>query len=190
MSLKDQKSEDKKTENKEKTSAALELFGWAQSLIWALLVLVLISSFFVRISGVSGDSMYPTLHNFDRVLIRLNYDEPQRGDMVVVMAPHYDDEPLVKRIIGVAGDEIIVEDGGDVWVNGEHMMETYINEQSFGSGSVSYPFYVPEGCVFVMGDNRNHSADSRMESIGALKVDDIIGRVCFRIWPLSSFGGM
>lgn len=182
---------DKKTEEiNEKTSAALELFGWAQSLIWALLVLVFISSFFVRISGVSGDSMYPTLHDFDRMLVRLNYDEPERGDIVVVMAPHFDDEPLVKRIIAVEGDVIEIDDEGNVWVNGEHLFEPYINEQVFNGGRVEYPFYVPEGHVFVMGDNRNYSADSRADYIGALKVEDIIGRVFFRMWPLSSFGGL
>ncbi|MBQ5760311.1 MAG: signal peptidase I [Clostridia bacterium] len=182
---------DKKTEeNKEKTSAALELFGWAQSLIWALLVLVFISSFFVRISGVSGDSMYPTLHWGDRMLLRLNYNEPQRGDIVVIMAPEFDEEPLVKRIIAVGGDEIDIDDEGNVWVNGEQLFEPYINEQYFNGGSMTYPFYVPEGEVFVMGDNRNYSADSRAEYIGALKVEDIIGRVFFRMWPISSFGGL
>lgn len=186
MSFKDKKTEEQ--ENK-KTSAALELFGWAQSLIWALLVLVVISSFFVRISGVSGDSMFPTLHNLDRVLVELNYNEPVRGDMIVVMAPHFDDEPLVKRIIGIEGDEIDIDDEGNVWVNGELILEPYINEQDFNGGSVTYPFYVPEGHVFVMGDNRNHSADSRADYIGALKTDDIIGRVFFRIWPMESFGG-
>ncbi len=187
MSFKDKKTEEQENN---KTSAALELFGWAQSLIWALLVLVFISSFFVRISGVSGDSMYPTLHDFDRVLIELNYNEPTRGDIVVVMAPHFDDEPLVKRIIGIEGDEIEIDNDGNVWVNGELLLETYINEQKFTGGSVKYPFYVPEGHVFVMGDNRNYSADSRADYIGALKADDIIGRVFYRIWPLNAFGGM
>ncbi|MBR5284495.1 MAG: signal peptidase I [Clostridia bacterium] len=183
---------DKKTgENKENTSVALELFGWAQSLIWALLVLVFISSFFVRISGVNGDSMYPTLHHGDRMLLRLNYNEPKHGDIVVVMAPGFDEnEPLVKRIIAVAGDEIDIDDEGNVWVNGEHLYEPYVNEQYFNGGSMSYPYYVPEGHVFVMGDNRNYSADSRAEYIGALKVEDIIGRVFFRMWPMNSFGGL
>jgi len=187
MGFKDNKTEEQ--ENK-KTSAALELFGWAQSLIWALLILVFISSFFVRISGVSGDSMFPTLHNFDRMLVDLNYNEPERGDIVVIMAPHFDDEPLVKRIIGIEGDVIEIDGEGNVWVNGDRLLETYINEPYFNGGTVEYPFYVPEGHVFVMGDNRNYSADSRADYIRELKVDDIIGRVFFRIWPMNSFGGI
>lgn len=183
---------EKKTENqtREKTSAGLELFGWAQSLIWALLILVLISSFFIRISGVSGDSMYPTLHNNDRVLVQLNYSQPRRGDIVVVMAPQYDDEPLVKRIIAVAGDEVEIDGRGRVWVNGEQLEEPYVNEKNFTGGMREYPFFVPEGTVFVMGDNRNHSADSRLEAIGALETGNIIGRVFFRLWPMSGFGGI
>ena len=183
---------EKKTENqsREKSSAGLELFGWAQSLIWALLVLVLVSSFFIRISGVSGDSMYPTLHNGDRVLVWLNYSQPQRGDIVVIMAPQYDAEPLVKRIIAVAGDEVDMDDRGHVWVNGELLEENYVNEAKFTGGLQTYPFFVPEGEVFVMGDNRNHSADSRLEAIGALETENIIGRVFFRIWPMNGFGGI
>ena len=178
-------------EVKKRQSAGAELFGWAQSLIWVLLALILVSSFFVRISGVSGDSMFPTLHNGDRILVQLwGYDSPQRGDIVVIMAPHYDDAPLVKRIIAMEGDTIEVVDGGLVMVNGEEVIESYINEQSFMQGTMSYPFVVPEGCVFVMGDNRNHSADSRSVEIGPLKVDDIIGKAFFRIMPLSGFGGI
>ena len=178
-------------EVKKRQSAGAELFGSAQSLIWVLLALVLISSFFVRISGVSGDSMFPTLHNGDRILVQLlGYDSPQRGDIVVIMAPHYDDARLVKRIIAMEGDTIEVVDGGLVMVDGEEVIEGYINEQSFMQGTMCYPFVVPEGCVFVMGDNRNHSADSRSVEIGPLKVDDIIGKVFFRTMPLSGFGGI
>ena len=180
---------EKKT--KEKTSAGEELFGWAQSLIWALLALVLISSFFVRISGVSGSSMYPTLKNNDRVLVRLSQSyQPERGDLIVVMAPNYDPEPLVKRVIALAGDVVEVEEGGIVFVNGEELTEGYVNEAYFGPGDREYPYTVPEGCVFVMGDNRNHSADSRLTMVGALKESDIIGKVFFRIWPIGSFGGI
>ena len=178
---------EKKT--KEKTSAGEELFGWAQSLIWALLALVLISSFFVRISGVSGSSMYPTLKNNDRVLVRLSQSyQPERGDLIVVMAPNYDPEPLVKRVIALAGDVVEVEEGGIVFVNGEELTEGYVNEAYFGPGDREYPYTVPEGCVFVMGDNRNGSRDSRSLSVGTIKEEYIVGRVLFRFFPFDRFG--
>ncbi|MEA4921305.1 MAG: signal peptidase I [Clostridiaceae bacterium] len=177
--------------NNDKTSAGEELFGWAQSLIWALIFLVLVSSFLVRISGVLGNSMYPTLKNGDRVLVQLmGYDEAQNGDIVVIMASQFDDEPLVKRVIAVAGDVIEIGGEGEVYINGEKLYEPYINEQYFSQGSLDAPYTVPEGHVFVMGDNRNHSADSRLEEIGALNTDDIIGKVFFRLWPVGSFGGI
>lgn len=180
-----------KNSNDNKTSAGEELFGWAQSLIWALIFLVLVSSFVVRISGVSGSSMYPTLKNGDRVLVRLmGYDKVQKGDLVVIVAPQFDDEPLVKRVIAVAGDVIEINNDGEVFINGDKLYEPYINEQYFSQGSVDAPYTVTEGHVFVMGDNRNHSADSRLEEIGALNTDDIIGKVFFRLWPVGSFGGI
>ena len=174
-------------------SAGEELFSWAQSVIWALVTLVFISSFVFRISGVSGKSMYPTLKHGDRVVVRLaGYDQPKRGDIVVVMAPEFDDEPLVKRVIALEGDTVDIVDDGTVYINGEKIYEPYVNEAVFGGRDTEYPYTVPEGCVFVMGDNRNESADSRMRRVGPLKVDDIIGQVCFRVWPVSggSFGGI
>lgn len=176
--------------NKEKMSAGEELFGWAQSLIWALIFLVFISSFLVRISGVSGTSMFPTLHHGDKVFVKLFDYTPKKGDIVVVLAPHYDSEPLVKRIIALEGDTIEIIEGGTLYVNGEEMYEPYILEQSFSPNNLDGEYTVPEGFVFVMGDNRNNSADSRSSSIGPLETENIIGRVFFRAWPLGSFGGL
>ena len=178
-------------EEKKKLTPGEELFSWAQSLIWALLLLVFISAFLVRISGVSGDSMYPTLHDGDRILVRVaSYEQPQRGDMIVVQARHYLSEPLVKRVIAVAGDTVEVEYGGVVYVNGEEIDEPYVNEEVFGGGDTQYPITVPEGSVFVMGDNRNNSEDSRLTAVGTLKTEDIIGKVIFRIFPFNRIGGV
>ena len=174
-----------------KNSAAVELFEWAQSLIWVLLFLVMMNAFFVRISGVSGDSMYPTLENGDMVLTQVcAYEQPQRGDIVIINAPHFDEEPLVKRVIGIEGDIVEVFDDGSVYVNGEQIDEAYVNESVFDGGSTEYPCYIGEGEVFVMGDTRNYSADSRMRSLGVLSTEDVIGKVFFRMWPIGSFGGI
>ena len=109
---------------------ATEVFFWAQALAVSLVVLVLINLFFFRMTGVVGSSMYPTLEQSDRVLIRvIGYDEPKRGDIVVVNAPMYEQGPLVKRIIGVGGDVIDIDKNtGAVYINGEEQYEPYISE--------------------------------------------------------------
>lgn len=173
-----------------KTSPATDLFYWAEALVFALTFLVLLSVFFVRFSGVDGSSMLPTLVDNDQVLVQIvGYDEPERGDIVVVYAPYFENEPLVKRVIAKGGDIVDIDpDSGMVSVNGEQLVEPYINETILNIGTVSYPYEVPEGHVFVMGDNRNHSSDSRLAEIGALPYENIIGKVFFRIFPFTRLG--
>ncbi len=173
-----------------KTSPVTDLFYWAEALVFALTFLVLLSVFFVRFSGVDGSSMLPTLVDNDQVLVQIvGYDEPERGDIVVVYAPYFENEPLVKRVIAKGGDIVDIDpDSGMVSVNGEQLVEPYINETILNIGTVSYPYEVPEGRVFVMGDNRNHSSDSRLAEIGALPYENIIGKVFFRIFPFTRLG--
>ena len=172
---------------------ATELFFWAQALVLSLVVLVLFNVFFFRISGVVGSSMEPTLQNGDRILLRvIGYSAPQRGDIVVVQAPEFDDEPLVKRIIAVAGDEININNLGDVYINGELQYEPYVLEtiDSAHIGDQVYPLVIPEGYVFFMGDNRNGSTDSRDKYVGIQPISNIIGKVELRIWPINKIGGL
>jgi len=177
---------------KAESGFAVELFYWAQALAVCLVVLVLINTFFFRMSGVVGSSMVPTLHESERVILRVfGYNEPKRGDIVVVSAPNFDDDPLVKRIIAVGGDEISIDDAtGQVTVNGEIQYEPYIKEMIRDNGDWDYPVTVPDGFVFFMGDNRNGSSDSRNSEIGMQPVSNIIGKVIFRIWPLKSIGAV
>ncbi len=158
--------------------------------MFALVTLVIVNTYVVRISGVKGTSMFPTLLDGERVLVQVaGYSTPEKGDIVVVIADNFDDEPLVKRVIGIAGDIIDIDpSNGDVTVNGDVLYEPYINAKILNRGNHEYPYTVPEGCIFVMGDNRNHSSDSRVESIGAIPYDNIIGKVFFSIWPISIFG--
>lgn len=168
-----------------------ELFFWAQALTVALLVLVIVNTFFLRISAVSGTSMVPTLQNQDQILLQvIGYNTPQKGDIVVVVSTAFQGEPLVKRIIGTVGDVIDITEDGHIMVNGEIQDEPYIADLIAESkrGSVIYPYTVSEGCVFVMGDNRNGSSDSR--EIGQLPCDEIIGKAVFRLWPLTKLGGL
>ena len=174
-----------------KTSPVTDLFYWAEALVFALTFLVLLSVFFVRFSGVDGSSMLPTLVDNDQVLVQIvGYDEPERGDIVVVYAPYFENEPLVKRVIAKGGDIVDIDpDSGMVSVNGEQLVRADISMKRFSTSSGCYYSYeVPEGHVFVMGDNRNHSSDSRLAEIGALPYENIIGKVFFRIFPFTKLG--
>jgi signal peptidase I len=166
------------------------LFYWVQALVFALIVLIVINIFVGHISGVVGDSMNNTLVNGEKVLVQIaGYNEPKRGDIVVIYSEAFPDELLIKRVIGVEGDVIDFDmQSGQLIINGKTVYEPYIAEYMVVFGSLDYPYTVPEGCVFVMGDNRNHSTDSRSAAIGAIPAEQIIGKAFFRIWPLSSWG--
>lgn len=176
---------------KKKSGIVSELYFWAQACVFALVILLCINVFFFRLSGVNGYSMEPTLNNKDHIVMRVfNYDIPERGDVVVVMPPpEFDTKPLVKRVIGIGGDVIdIDEQTGNVSVNGEVLVEPYIAERIRRMGEREYPYTVPEGHVFVMGDNRNASRDSRWFDVGTIPYEHVVGKVLLRLWPLNKFG--
>lgn len=179
-----------------KHSVSADLFDWAEALVYALAVLVVICAFFVRLSGVEGSSMYPTLREGDQLLISsFGYGEPERGDIVVLMADGFMDEPLVKRVIALGGDTVEIDgEAGTVYVNGEALYEPYINDlagQMMYTGDLTGAFTVPEGEVFVMGDNRNGSSDSRkLYEIGTIPYEKIVGKAIFRIFPFSRVGSL
>ena len=136
--------------------------------------------------------MVPTLHEKDRVLLRVaGYNNPKKGDIVVVSAPQFDDGPLVKRIIAVGGDNLDIDRAtGMVSINGEVQYEPYISELIRDAGDWDYPIKVPEGFVFFMGDNRNGSTDSRDSEVGMQPVSNVIGKVFYRVWPIKDFGAV
>ena len=173
-----------------KESGLSGLYDWVSAAIFALVLVTLVFSFCFRIVEVDGSSMNPTLWDAERLITSRIAYTPQRGDIVIIN--RYTKEPLVKRIVAVGGDRLrIDEDGGGVYVNGEKLDGPYTQ-------GVTYPLYsgteqqvVPEGCVFVMGDNRQNSTDSRyMEEVGFVKESDLIGKAVFRFLPLSRFGGL
>ena len=176
----------------EKTSAAAELFFWAQALTVALAVLVCCNTFFFRLSGVVGQSMESTLHQGDQLILQIiGYDQPERGDIIVCYSDHFG-EALVKRVIAVEGDTVDISDDGYMVVNGEELYEPYANEAMWESkrGGHNYPVTVLEDHVFAVGDNRNHSSDSRDVLIGQIPEDQIIGKALFRIFPFHKIGGV
>ena len=176
----------------EKTSVAAELFFWAQALTVALAVLVCCNTFFFRLSGVVGQSMESTLHQGDQLILQIiGYEQPERGDIIVCYSDHFG-EALVKRVIAVEGDTVDISDDGYMVVNGEELYEPYANEPMWDSkrGSQDYPVTVLEDHVFAVGDNRNHSSDSRDILVGQIPEDQIIGKALFRIFPFHKIGGV
>ena len=162
------------------------LYEWIEAIVFSLIIIVLVFTFICRIVRVDGTSMENTLAHNDRLLLFNMEYTPERGDVVVVVRDGQ--EPLIKRVIAVEGDTVeIIEDTAEVVVNGETLSEPYIkgmtvNRDFFGEQEV------PEGCLFVMGDHRTVSLDSRSEEIGFVSVSDVMGQASFRIWPISGFG--
>jgi signal peptidase I len=154
----------------------------------AFALAMLVQAFIVKPFTIHQVSMEPTLHEGDRVLIsRLSYHfhKPKAGDVVVLHSPMNAKEDLVKRIVAVGDDTVAVHDG-HLFVNGVAAVEPYLNEQDFRG---EYPeTKIPKGQVFVMGDNRNNSGDSRL--FGPIDVDSIIGRAFAVYWPIGDWGGL
>jgi signal peptidase I len=180
---------EKQTAQQPKTAKGQSAFEWYEALISAALVLVLIFSFFFRIIQVDGESMVPTLQNGEKLIVWGAGYEPQRGDVVIVDSYTPYGKPLVKRVIAKGGDTICIDyETGTVAVNGEVLQEDYIAEPTYLGYDVEFPYTVPEGTVFVMGDNRNNSLDSRSSYVGCIDERDILGKVLLCFLPVSDFG--
>ena len=182
-----------KNDKKNHISEAREVFFWAQALAIALVVLVCINTFLFRLTNVRGTSMYDTLDNGDQLILRIiGYDRPEYGDIVVCTSDGFDGEALVKRVIAVAGDTVDIGEDGQVIVNGIRLVEPYIYEtiHSDKHGDQIYPLKVLDGHVFVMGDNRNGSTDSRWTYVDQIDCERIVGKVLLRLWPLNRIGSV
>ena len=167
-------------------------YEWIQSLLIALAVCVVIFLFFVRVIDVKGTSMVPTLQNADKMLVSGLFYKPKAGDIVVFKKDEYSpNKALVKRVIATEGQTINIDfDNGVVYIDGEPIEEDYINDLTNRKLDFIEPQTVPEGCVFVMGDNRNMSTDSRKKEIGMVDTRLIIGKVYMVIFPTTSFGSV
>lgn len=147
-------------------------------------VAVLITTLFLPILQVSGDSMEPTLEH-DDVVILLKTKAYRPGDLIGF---YYQGKILLKRVIALPEDEVVIDAEGTVYVNGLQMEEPYVTDKSLGDCDLEFPYRVPGAGYFVLGDRRSNSVDSRNSVIGAVTTEDIIGRVCVRVWPLSRLG--
>lgn len=189
------KAAPKDLKEEEPVNIANEILDWIESFVFAVFVIILIFIFLFRIVTVDGHSMNSTLSDKDRVIIsHLNYD-PKNDDIVVVNSSVLN-KTLIKRVIGIAGDTVKIDYNiNTVYVNGkaisnEHIDNTMLDkgmfDPSFKVSDGVYEYKVPENSIFIMGDNRNNSTDSR--TIGFISKDDVMGHVIFRLYPFKEFG--
>ena len=180
-------------EKKEPESIESTAYCCAQALITAVVGVVVLFTFFVRLIGVSGGSMQDTLYTGDRLLV-LNsvFCDFQPGDVVVVNDYNAElDETLVKRIIAVGGQTVDIDfSTGTVYVDGQELDEPYIKEPTYTTAGTQFPLTLAEDEVFVMGDNRNNSTDSRDLQLGPIDTDYILGKAVLALWPMERFGAV
>lgn len=181
----------KKIQETEPDSWKRDCYDWLQMLTFVLVAVVLVFTFLGMVIGVSGTSMYPTLHHQDIMVIqRIGYT-PAQGDVVVLRKDSFLEEAIVKRVIAVEGQEVEIDyDNNTVYVDGVALDEPYINQEDEDvmverSGMVYREFTVPEGCIFVMGDNRNGSTDSRYAELGMVDTSYVLGRSLGVVFPFS-----
>ena len=181
--------------NKEKAAAAEvkstrgEVYEWMQCLVFALIFCVVLFVFFFRLVDVVGDSMNPTLENADKMVVSDLFYKPKQGDIIIFRKDEYKPEALVKRVIATEGQTVEIDfNRGRVYVDGKLLDEPYIAEPTRNQIDFTGVQVVPEGCVFVMGDNRNESADSRDSRIGMVDERLIIGKVLLTVFPLDHIG--
>lgn len=207
----DEEKNQKQKEKKEKTTSLISaVFDWVELFSFALAFVLLLMTFIVRHSPVVGNSMYPTLHENDVLIVSDVAYKPKSGDIVIVQLPSKLHEPLVKRVIAVGGDTVeidfknwkvsvngkVIEEGGissDETYKVNHsysLMQEYDLKYSKYYSNGIYKKTIDEGKIFIMGDNRNNSLDSRSSAVGEVDERFIVGEVKFRVWPFGKVGSV
>ena len=168
-----------------------DLHEWVDVVVKALCIVMLLFTLLFRVVTVDGSSMRETLHHGDKLFVSSLGYTPTKVDVVILRTDAFGDEALVKRVIATEGDIVDIDfDTWSVYVNGEKIDEPYVNFEEgtamIGSTREVYPLTVGDGEMFVMGDNRNHSSDSRV--FGSVDIRECLGKVYFRLFPLRNFG--
>ena len=145
---------------------------------------VLVATLWMPVLQISGNSMTPTLSGGE-VVVSLKGSSFQPGDIV---AFYYDNKILVKRVIAGPGDWVDIDEQGTVYVNEQELYEPYLVEKALGDCNIELPYQVPESKIFVMGDHRSVSVDSRNTSLGCVAYDQVVGKLIVRVWPIDAFG--
>ena len=167
-----------------KRSYALVLRSTIYTMITVAAIAVLIAVLFLPVLRIYGSSMNPTLSEGD-IVVSLKGSQFQTGEII---AFYYNNKILVKRVIANAGDWVDIDEDGNVYVNGEKLNEPYLKDRAFGETDIKLPYQVPDKRIFVMGDNRSVSVDSRNTSVGCVAEEQIVGKIAFCVWPFSNFG--
>ena len=156
------------------------------TLIVVAAIAVLVATLWMPVLQIYGNSMTPTLHNGD-IVVSMKSSEFEQGDVV---AFYYNNKILVKRVIAESGDWVDIAEDGTVYVNGVALEEPYLADKSYGDTNIELPYQVPDGKLFVVGDHRSTSVDSRNTAVGCVAQEQVVGKITFRIWPLQAIGPM
>ena len=171
---------------KKQRESGKDFYEWVQALVCSVLVVVMLFTFVIRMIGVDGHSMVPTLQDGDRLLVlnSMLYDDYKYGDIGVLRKSSCLSEPIVERVSATEGQTVDIDvSTGSVYVDGVLLKEDYINELTFTEEGTEFPLTVPEGSIFVMGDNRNHSNDSRDSRLGTVDSRYVIGKAVVLAFP-------
>ena len=164
------------------------VFDWTKSIVTIMFIMLFVLTYFFRIVNVDGDSMKNTLLHDEKLIVTSFMYTPADGDIVVISHGQHLDEPIVKRVIATEGQTLKIDFvRQQVYVDGKLIDEPYVSSEIVQGDSV-IPEIIPEGKIFVMGDNRAISNDSRYNQVGLIDVDDIIGKAQFRVLPINKIG--
>ena len=187
-----EKTESPEEAKKKKMKAiAREILSNSLFLLVVLVLTLLIVKYVGQRTVVVGDSMETTLQNGDNLIvdkIGYRFHDPERFDVIVFPFEYKDETYYIKRIIGLPGETVRIDDDGNIYINGEILEENFGAETMIDPGLAYGGITLGENQYFVLGDNRNHSSDSRVPSVGLIEKDDIIGRAWIRLFPLNKFG--
>lgn len=159
------------------------LMGTIYALITVAAVAILVAMLWLPVLQITGTSMSPTMEDGD-IVVSIKNSEFERGDMI---AFYYNNKILVKRVVALAGEWVNIDPDGNVYINDVLFDEPYLVEKAYGQCDIEFPYQVPDGRIFVLGDHRSVSVDSRSKTVGCVAQEQVVGRLLLRLWPIKQF---